>query len=66
MELKYERNWSTKNVNSKWFSSVNMKFSILYSLPGSGADPIWSEPESAPGPRTSGAGAAKKVAAPQH
>ena len=31
-------------------------------LPGAGADPIWSEPESAPGPRTSGvgAGAAKK------
>ena len=27
---------------------------------GAGADPIWSEPESAPGPRTSGAGAAKK------
>ena len=26
-------------------------------LPGAGADPIWSEPESAPGPRTSGAGA---------
>ena len=24
------------------------------------ADPIWLEPESAPGPRTSGAGAAKK------
>ena len=24
-------------------------------LPGAGADPIWSEPESAPGPRTSGA-----------
>ena len=23
-------------------------------LPGAGADPIWSEPESAPGPRTSG------------
>ena len=33
-------------------------------LPGAGADPIWS---AAPGPRTSGAGAAqKKVAAPQH
>ena len=30
------------------------------------ADPIWSEPESAPGPRTSRVGAAKKVAAPQH
>ena len=29
-------------------------------MPGAGADPIWSEPESAPGPRTSGAGAAKK------
>ena len=29
-------------------------------LPGAGADPIWSEPESAPGPRTSGAGAAQK------
>ena len=29
-------------------------------LPGAGADPIWSEPESAPGPRTSGAGAARK------
>ena len=28
-------------------------------LSGAGADPIWSEPESAPGPRTSGAGAAK-------
>ena len=35
-------------------------------LPGAGADPIWSEPEAAPGPRTSGAGAAQKVAAPQH
>ena len=31
-------------------------------LPGAGAraDPIWSEPELAPGPRTSGAGAAPK------
>ena len=29
-------------------------------LPGAGADPFWSEPESAPGPRTSGAGAAQK------
>ena len=27
---------------------------------GAGADPIWSEPESAPGPRNSGAGAAQK------
>ena len=27
-------------------------------LPGSGADPIWLEPESAPRPQTSGAGAA--------
>ena len=27
---------------------------------GAGADPIWSEPESAPKPRTSGAGAAQK------
>ena len=35
-------------------------------LPGAGADQIWSEPESAPGPRTSGAGAAQKVAAPHH
>ena len=26
---------------------------------GAGADPIWPEPESAPGPRTSGAGAAQ-------
>ena len=25
-------------------------------LPGAGADPIWSEPELAPGPWTSGAG----------
>ena len=24
-------------------------------LPGAEADPIWSEPESAPGPRTAGA-----------
>ena len=29
-------------------------------LPGPGADPIWWEPESAPGPRTSGAVAAQK------
>ena len=29
-------------------------------LVGAGADPIWSEPESAPGPWTSGAGATKK------
>ena len=29
---------------------------------GYGADPIWSEPESAPGPLTSGAGAAQKRA----
>ena len=29
-------------------------------MPGAGADPIWSEPESAPGPRTSRAGAAQK------
>ena len=28
--------------------------------PGAGADPIWSELESAPGPRTSGAGAVQK------
>ena len=27
---------------------------------GAGADPVWSEPESAPGPRTSGAGATQK------
>ena len=27
---------------------------------GAGADPIWSEPESAPGPQNSGAGAAQK------
>ena len=33
-------------------------------LAGAGAKPISSEPESAPGPRTSGA--AQKVAAPQH
>ena len=33
-------------------------------LPGAGADPVWSEPESAPGPRT--CGAAQKVAALQH
>ena len=32
----------------------------LFFLPGAGADPIWSEPESAPGPRTSGARAAQK------
>ena len=31
-------------------------------LVGAGADPIWSEPESAPGPWTSGAGAAQKSA----
>ena len=29
-------------------------------LPVAGADPIWSEPESATGPRTSGAVAAQK------
>ena len=29
-------------------------------LPGAGADPIWSEPESAPGPQTSRARAAHK------
>ena len=29
-------------------------------MPGAGADPIWSEPESAPGPWTSRAGAAQK------
>ena len=29
-------------------------------LPGAGADPIWPEPESAPGPWTSGAGATQK------
>ena len=29
-------------------------------LPGAGADPIWSEPESAPGPGTSGARGAQK------
>ena len=34
--------------------------------PGAGADPIWLEPESAPGPRTLETGAAQKVAAPQH
>ena len=39
----------------KHFSARNR--SRLF-LPG--ADPIWSEPESAPGPRTSGAGAAQK------
>ena len=31
-----------------------------------GADPIWLEPESAPRPKTSGAGAVQKGAAPQH
>ena len=29
-------------------------------LPGAGADPIWSEPTPAPGPRTSEAGAVQK------
>ena len=29
-------------------------------LPEAGADPVWSEPDSAPGPRTSGARAALK------
>ena len=29
-------------------------------LPGAGAEPIWSEPESAPAPRTAKAGAAQK------
>ena len=29
-------------------------------LPGAGADPIWSEPKSAPGPLTSGVGDAQK------
>ena len=29
-------------------------------LPGVGSDPIWSEPESAPGPQTSRARAAQK------
>ena len=29
-------------------------------LPGAGAVPIWSDPESTPGPRTSGDGAAQK------
>ena len=35
-------------------------------MPGAGADPICSEPDLAPVPRTSGARAAQKVAAPQH
>ena len=30
-------------------------------LPGVEADPIWSEPKSAPGPQTSRAGATKKI-----
>ena len=46
-------------------NGVGAAWSRLF-LPGAGADQIWSEPESAPGPRTSEAGAAKKVAAPQH
>ena len=29
-------------------------------MPETGADPIWSEPELAPGPRTSGAGGDQK------
>ena len=57
-----------KNINIELFQGL--KWQILLSgagadvgaawsrpfLPGDGADPIWSEPESAPGPRTSGAG----------
>ena len=35
-------------------------------LPGAGAEPIWTKPESAPGPRTSRAGTAQKVAAQRH
>ena len=38
---------------------VEAAWSCLF-LPGAIAEPIWSEPESAPGPRTSGAGAAQK------
>ena len=39
---------------------------LSFAWSGAGADPICSEPESAPGPQTSGAGAAQKLAAPQH
>ena len=35
-------------------------YGAAFFMPGAGADPIWSEPESAPGARTSGAGAAQK------
>ena len=34
-------------------------------MPETGADPIWSEPELAPGPRTSGAGGDQKAASSQ-
>ena len=38
---------------------VGAAWSPLF-LPGAGADPIWSEPKSAPGPLTSGVGDAQK------
>ena len=43
----------------KNFSAMSRSLSHLF-LTGAGADPIWSEPESAPGPQNSGAGAAQK------
>ena len=54
--------------NSKWKMLVygaRAAFFCLepeppFFLPGAGADPIWSEPESAPGHRTSRAGATQK------
>ena len=52
-----------KNVSVWSWSRLEPPF-----LAGAGSDPIWLklERESAPGPQTSGAGAAQKVAAPQH
>ena len=44
-----------KAQNKKCLCMEPEPHGTAFYLPGAGADPIWLEPESAPGPRTSGA-----------
>ena len=50
--------WSCSGLEAPFFAWSRSRPNLVRA----GADPIWSEPkpESAPGPRTSGAGAAQK------
>ena len=60
-----------RHIINSLFKSSKLKILVYgakpaFYCPVAGAKPIWSEPESATGPRPSRARAAKKGAAPQH